>query len=149
MLEGDDAAICAAVTKQFAALSWHEHHGPGKEGFLEAFRPEAILVPARRPATPATPTEFVARMEKLCANGLSDFEERLSGIVIRRIGSIAIALAGCEMRENHDTLTRDVSAFLFIKDHGRWSIVAQAWDVVADFAGAGASADAGSFDARE
>lgn len=42
------------------------------------------------------------------------------------------------MTENRETVTRDVSGFLLVKDGDTWRIAAQAWDLVADFEAFGA-----------
>jgi hypothetical protein len=47
-------------------------------------------------------------------------------------GNVAVALGACEMLENGTEVTRDVSAFLLVKNEGEWSIVAQAGDLERD-----------------
>lgn len=59
---------------------------------------------------------------------LERFVEHMLGLEIRVFGHVAVALAGCEMHENERTVTRDVSAFLLLKDGGHWRIAAQGWD---------------------
>lgn len=130
----DDRAIRALIEAQFGALSWGRAQDPDFAGFVAAFRPDATLIPASRPAVPTTPAAFAQRMGALGEGELADFQERAAGIIIRRAGHVAVALAGCEMRENLTSVTRDVSAFLLVKEDDEWRIAAQAWDVVADFA---------------
>jgi hypothetical protein len=47
-------------------------------------------------------------------------------------GNIAVAFGACQMLENGTTGTRDVSAFLFVKDQGAWGIAGQVWDLASD-----------------
>ncbi len=49
------------------------------------------------------------------------------------IGQVAVTIAGSEMIENEQTVTRDVSAFLLVRNEDTWKIAAQGWDVVEDF----------------
>lgn len=132
--DADDLAIRALIEAQFDALSWSAVREPDFAGFVAAFRPDATLIPARRPAVPMTPTAFARRMHALRETELADFWERSAGIIIRRAGNVAVVLAGCEMRENLTSITRDISGFLLVKEDGHWRIAAQAWEVVADFA---------------
>lgn len=135
MLQPDPelVTIQSLIESQFAALSWPRGGAPDAAGFVSMFRPEAVLIPARRPAVPTTPGAFAERMRSLSERDLAAFSERSAGMIVRRAGNVAIALAGCEMQENGDRVTRDVSGFLLVRDGGGWRIAAQAWDVVADF----------------
>jgi hypothetical protein len=69
-------------------------------------------------------------MKRLRAEGkLVSFRETPLGCTVRVFGNVAVAFAACEMLENNSTVTRDVSAIVFVRDAGTWRIVAQAWDV--------------------
>ena len=131
--DDDDAAIERLIVAQFSALSWRVSNGPDTETFLAGFLSCAIMLPAYRPIAATTPVEFAARMERLSRTELTEFKEASHGIFLKRVGSVAVALAGCEMHENKTTVTRDVSAFLLVKDDRGWRIAAQAWDVVDTF----------------
>lgn len=129
MQSNDDDLIEALVKAQFAALKWDDRHAADWQAFETGFLADAQLVPAARPAKLQPVTAFIARMQGLAANGvLRSFSERALAIHIKRYGNVAIALAGCEMAENNDVITRDVSAFLLVKSADRWHIAAQAWD---------------------
>jgi hypothetical protein len=72
-------------------------------------------------------------MRKLEADGkLKTFHETMLGTTINVFGNVAVALGGCEMLENGEEVTRDVGAFLFVKDDGEWKIAGQAWDLETD-----------------
>jgi hypothetical protein len=69
-------------------------------------------------------------MQKLEADGkITTFHETMLGTTIHVFGNVAVALGACEMLENGEEVTRDVGAFLFVKDAGRWRIAGQAWDL--------------------
>lgn len=69
-------------------------------------------------------------MKGLEANGtLRSFRERMIGSNIHTNGNVAVAVAACEMIENDQEVTRDVSCILFIHDGGEWKIAQQAWDL--------------------
>ena len=125
----DIDTIADLIHSQFAALNW----GDGREAdwsmFRSGFLDEASLFPAARPARPQSVQAFIDRMFRLSSDGtLVTFSEQPLGVDIRVFGNIAVALAGCEMLENEVYITRDVSAFLLVKDNFRWQIAAQAWD---------------------
>lgn len=68
-------------------------------------------------------------MRGLAGDGtLRTFSERMIGVRTMIFGNVAIALAGCEMLENGDEVTRDASAFLLVKDDLSWRVAGQAWD---------------------
>jgi hypothetical protein len=125
----DETAIRALIEEQFAALEW-DHSGEADWlKFEEGFLSDARLVPAARPARPQPVAAFVARMRNLASQGvLRSFSERPLAIRMMGFGAVAVALAGCEITENSDTVTRDVSAFLMVRTDGGWRIAAQAWD---------------------
>jgi hypothetical protein len=128
--DSDTAAIRTVIAAQFASLAW----SPGKPADWDAFRatffPDTTLIPAARPARRQSVEQFIARLRELEADGkLTHSRESLLGATIHVCGTVAVALGGCEMLENETTVTRDVSAFLFVKDGGVWRIAAQAWDL--------------------
>jgi hypothetical protein len=125
----DETSIRALIEAQFAALKWDLGGEADWPEFEAGFLPEAYLVPAARPARPQPVGAFVSRMRNLASQGvLRTFSERPLAISITGFGAIAVALAGCEITENDDTTTRDVSAFLLVRTDGIWRIAAQAWD---------------------
>ncbi|MFN3945264.1 MAG: hypothetical protein ACK4K7_10070 [Allosphingosinicella sp.] len=131
MLETERRAIESLIRSQFAALAW----GGGREadwpGFASGFLAGATLYPAARPVRPWTVDGFVRRMQDLAADGaLSSFSERPLGMEVLCFGNVAVALAGCEMRENSAATTHDVNAVLLVKSDEDWRIAAQAWDAV-------------------
>ena len=102
--------------------------------FYRGFVLGAQLWPARRPARPQSSADFADRLRRLRDDGtLESFSQKGVGCVVFVVGNVAIAVAGCEMTENDDTISRDVSMFLLVKDSDGWRIAAQAWDVVEDF----------------
>jgi hypothetical protein len=126
----DTAAIRAVIAAQFASLSW----SPGKPADWDAFRatffPDTTFIPAARPARRQSVEHFIARLQQLEADGkLTHFHETMLGATIHVYGTVAVAMAACEMLENETTVTRDVSAFLLVKDGGVWRVAAQAWDM--------------------
>lgn len=126
----DRDAIEALIRAQFAALSWAPGSVPDYRPLLDGFLADAKLYPSRRPLAPQTPAAFCSRLDGLRTSGaLTRFSERVSGLEVAIFGRVAVAMAGCEMLENDDTVTRDVSAFLLVKDDEGWWIAAQAWDV--------------------
>lgn len=129
MKSPNDISIRALIEAQFEALRWEEGGEADWPTFENGFLIEAQVAPAARPAKLQPVSTFVARMQKLAALGeLRSFSECPLAIQINRYGNIAVALAGCEITENGDTVTRDVSAFLLVLSEGSWRIAAQAWD---------------------
>lgn len=124
----DHRAIEAIIGRQFGSLNWQ----PGTSGdwaaFAGDFHPDALLFPAARPAKAQTVADFIDRMKQLAGGPLQTFGERMLGTQIQVFGKIAIALAGCEINENGEKVTRGVEALLLVKDEGVWRIVAQNWD---------------------
>lgn len=129
----DIVSIRALIAAQFKALQWQSGGIPDYAPLFEGFVAEARLFPARRPLVSQSPREFCDRLDRLRQTGvLVQFEERMLGIDVQIFGHVAVALVGCEMVENGDTVTRDVSGFLLLKDDGEWRIAAQGWDFERD-----------------
>lgn len=127
----DIAAIKALVETQFASLKWSEERDADRAELNNGFLSDALLFPAARPLRSQTPQSFIDRMEGLKDDKtLTSFSERLTGFTCIVAGNVAIAIAGCEMTENNEAQTQDVSAFLFVKDGQEWRIAAQGWDGV-------------------
>jgi len=55
-------------------------------------------------------------MQALRVRGLADFDKRSAGIITLRADNLAVTPAGYKVRENHDTVTDDVSSFRLVKD---------------------------------
>jgi hypothetical protein len=126
----DVSLIREIVLSQFRSLAWTRDEGPNWEAFAQGFIPEVRLFPAARPVKSQTIDQFIDRMKRLRAEGkLVSFRETPLGCTVRVFGNVAVAFAACEMLENNSTVTRDVSAIVFVRDAGTWRIVAQAWDV--------------------
>ncbi|NER80860.1 MAG: hypothetical protein F6K42_15080 [Leptolyngbya sp. SIO1D8] len=122
------------IQSQFESLHWSVTHVPDWQTFTAGFFPEAQMFPAARPVQAKIISDFVARMELLRTNGtLTTFTEEAGSIHVWVIGQVAVAIAGCQMVENKQTVTRDISVFLLIKDQSTWRIAAQGWDLVNNF----------------
>jgi len=131
----DEMAIRSLILSQFASLNWSPDREADWLTFEGGFLPETQLFPAARPVQAKSVKNFRSRLEQLRAAGnLSSFAEQSGPIWVRAIGGVAVAIAGCEMVENEETLMRDVSCFLLVKDGNSWKIAAQGWDLVEDFA---------------
>ena len=138
---GDEEEIRSLIRAQFDSIDW----APGRDGdwprFEAGFLRAAQLFGAKRPARPQSAQDFTARLKRLRDDGvLKEFSERGVGCEVHVVGSIAVAVAGCEMTENGAAVTRDVSMFLLVRNPEGWRIAAQAWDVVEDIPSAFASA---------
>ena len=134
MTADDDAQIRALIQAQFDSIDWEPGRDVDWRSFYRGFVLGAQLWPARRPARPQSSADFADRLRRLRDDGtLESFSEKGVGCVVYVVGNVAIAAAGCEMTENDDTISRDVSMFLLVKDADGWRIAAQAWDVVEDF----------------
>ena len=138
---GDEEAIRSLIRAQFDSIDW----APGRDGdwlrFEAGFLPAAQLFGAKRPARPQSARDFTARLKGLRDDGvLKEFSEKGIGCEVHVVGSVAVAVAGCEMTENGADVTRDVSMFLLVRNPEGWRIAAQAWDVVEDIPSAFASA---------
>jgi hypothetical protein len=133
MAEDDLAAIRAVLARQFRALQWEPGRPADWNEFRSTFFADTTFVPAARPAQRRSVEEFIARMQRLEADGkLKTFHETMLGTTIQLFGNVAVALGACEMLENGEEVTRDVGAFLFVKDGGKWWIAGQAWDLETD-----------------
>jgi hypothetical protein len=124
----DVQAIKTIIARQFASLSWTPRTSADWDRFAADFFPEAALYPAARPAKRQTVEAFVERMKSLEGTKLRSFEEAVLGTEISVFGTVAVALAVCEMTENDAEVHRGVEMLLLIKDAGAWQIVSQAWD---------------------
>lgn len=139
--DGDEQEIRSLIRAQFDSIDW----APGRDGdwprFEAGFLSTAQLFGSKRPAQPQSAQEFTARLKRLRDDGvLKEFSEKGVGCEVHVIGSVAVAVAGCEMTENGDEVTRDVSMFLLVRNPDGWCIAAQAWDVVEDIPSAFAAA---------
>ena len=122
----DDEAIRAII--EFDSLNWTPMTPANWGAFLQDFLPGASLYPAVRPAKSQKPEEFVERMKGLAAAKLRSFKEVSLGCNIRIFGSIASAVAVCQITENETRVTRGIEMMLLVKTDSRWQIVSQAWD---------------------
>jgi hypothetical protein len=130
MASDDISAIRTVLARQFRALQWEPGRPADWKAFRATFFPDTTFIPAARPAQRKTVEEFIDRMRKLEADGkLKTLHETMLGTTINVFGNVAVALGACEMLENGEEVTRDVGAFLFVKDGGEWKIAAQAWDL--------------------
>jgi hypothetical protein len=130
----DKDEIQALIASQFKSLNWSPTHSADWLIFETGFGPDALLFPAARPVRALSVESFRDRMERLRIDGrLASFAETLGPIEIRVFGQVAVAIAGCEMTENEQTITRDISVFMLVKDEKIWKIIAQGWDIVEDF----------------
>ena len=124
----DEEAIRAIIERQFGSLNWNPTTPANWDAFLQDFLPGASLYPAARPARSQKPEEFVERMKGLAATKLRSFKEASLGCNIRIFGSIAIAVAVCQITENDTQVTRGIEMMLLVKTDSRWQIISQAWD---------------------
>jgi ketosteroid isomerase-like protein len=127
--QGDDIrAIEAIIARQFQSLNWTPAKPGDWDTFAGDFYPDASLFPAARPAKRQTVDAFVERIKGLSQTTLHSFNETMLGTKVHVFGNVAVALGVCEILENDTDVTRNVEAFLLIKDDGAWRIVSQAWD---------------------
>lgn len=102
--------------------------------FEAGFVSDAQLFPAARPVKALSVKSFRTRMESLRTDGtLASFQETSGPTKIWVIGQVAVAITGCEMIENEQIATQDVSVFLLVKNENTWKIAVQGWDVVENF----------------
>lgn len=130
--DDDVRAIEAVIARQFRSASWTADKPADWDRFAGDFHPDASLFPAARPAKPQSVGEFVARMRGLAGTTLRSFEETALGSEVLVFGNVAVALGACENLENGAEVTRNVEAFLLVKEEGVWRIVGQAWDMESD-----------------
>ncbi|MGH8632629.1 MAG: hypothetical protein ACRET7_00690 [Burkholderiales bacterium] len=121
------------LVRQYQSVHW----APGEEadwaGFAGDFLPGTELFPGARPVKRQTVAAFIERMNGLRSQGkLVSLKERFLGCSIHVFGNVAVALAACEMLENGSEVTRDVSAFLLVKEEDAWRIASPAWDAESD-----------------
>lgn len=126
--DDDTRAIEALIRRQFTSLQWEAGTDADWDGFMADFLPGAPLLPTKRPVQPCSTTAFVDRMKDLARGPLRALQERMRGCDIRVFGNVAVAMAVCELTENHADTSRNVEALLLVKTDGTWRIAAQAWD---------------------
>ena len=124
----DEEDIRSLIRDHFRGMKWDAQTKPDWDAFAFDFHPAAVLVPASRPASPKSVDQFVDRMNGVAETVLDSFEEWTLGMRILRFGNVAVVLAASEMLENQKETNHDVSAYLLIKDDGRWQILTHAWD---------------------
>ena len=129
----DEEAIRALVQAQFESLNCHPASGwTGRPSRAAFFSTRGCSQRAGRHRH-NSPTDFIERLRRAREAGtLCSFKERGVGCVVMVVGNVAIAIAGCEMTENEERITRDVSGFLLVKNPDGWKIAAQARDYVED-----------------
>lgn len=124
----DIEAIEALISRQFESLTW----APGKSAnwaeFAADFIEGASLYPSARPANAQTVEGFIERMKGLAGTKLRSFHEQVLGTEVRIFGSVAVAVAACEITENETEISRGVEMLLLVKSNETWRIVSQAWD---------------------
>ncbi|WP_298914104.1 hypothetical protein [uncultured Roseobacter sp.] len=144
--------IAKLIATQFRSLCWNEDTPPDTQALTGTYLQGAQLFASARPARGQTAEEFGRRMRALRESGrISVFEEKGVGLHIWVTGNVAVAMAGCEMHENQEDVTEDISAFLLVKNPDGWAIAAQAWDVLPSIADALAAngLDADRFDTKD
>ena len=124
----DVQAIRTLVGAHFRGLRWTPGTRADWSAFSADFLPDASLFPAARPVRRQAVDAFIARMDGLARHKLRSFEETMLGMEILVFGTVAVVLGASEMVENGIEVNRDVSGFLLVKDEGKWSIAAHAWD---------------------
>ena len=67
-------------------------------------------------------------MKGLAATTLRSFNEISLGCKIHVFGTVAVAIAVCQITENDTKATRGIEMILLVKTEERWRIVSQAWD---------------------
>ena len=124
----DESAIRALIGAHFDGLKWTPTTQPDWEAFSADFLPDALLFPAVRPVQTKTLEEFIERMNGVAQGSLHTFEEHTLGMQTLIFGNVAVVLAASEMLENETEVNHDVSGYLLVKNEGKWSIAAHAWD---------------------
>ena len=124
----DETAILALIGAHFDGLKWTPTTQPDWEAFSADFLPDAHLFPAARPVQMKTLGEFIERMNGVSQGSLHTFEEHTLGMQFLIFGNVAVVLAASEMLENETEVNHDVSGYLLVKNEGKWSIAAHAWD---------------------
>ena len=124
----DESAIRALIGAHFDGLKWTPTTQPDWEAFTADFLPDARLFPGARPVQAKTLGEFIERMNGVAQGSLHTFEEHTFGMQFLIFGNVAVVLAASEMLENETEVNHDVSGYLLVKNEGKWSIAAHAWD---------------------
>lgn len=124
----DEQAIRALIGTHFEGMKWTGGTRPDWARFSADFLPDAVLVPAARPAKTKTLEAFIERMNGVAQGNLHTFEEHTLGMQCLVFGNVAVVLAASEMLENGTETNHDVSGYLLVKSEGRWLIAAHAWD---------------------
>jgi len=128
----DEAEIRSLIGAHFEAMRWGPDSEPDWDRFRSDFLPGAVLLGAARPVTGRSLDVFIERMETVARANLKSFEEHTRGMKILRFGNVAVVLAMSELLENGEDVNHDISGYLLVKSHGRWSIAAHAWDQAGD-----------------
>jgi len=126
--DADEQAIRDLIGAHFDSMKWNPGTPADWETFAKDFLSTASLFPAARPVQTRTLDAFIERMKGVAQGTLRTFEERTLGMRILAFGNVAVVLAASEMLENGTDVNHDVSAYLLVKDQGRWCIAAHAWD---------------------
>lgn len=124
----DEAEITLLIKNHFEGMRWTRDIRPDWERFSSDFLPGASLFPAARPVQIRTLEAFIERMNGVAAETLHTFEEHTLGMQILAFGNIAVVLAASEMLENDTETNHDLSAYLLVKNEGKWLIAAHSWD---------------------
>lgn len=126
--ESDEEEIRALIKNHFEGMRWTADTTPDWEKFSRDFLPGALLFSAARPVQIKTAQAFIDRMNGVAATTLHTFEEHTLGMQILAFGNVAVVLAASEMLENDTETNHDISAYLLVKNDGKWLIAAHAWD---------------------
>ena len=124
----DVQAIRSLIEAHFPHMQWTPGTRADWPAFAADFMPDASLFPAARPVRRQSVDAFITRMDGLAGDKLHSFKETTLGMEIRVFGTVAVVLGASELLENGTEVNRDVSGFLLVKDDGKWSIAAHAWD---------------------
>ena len=126
--KADEAEITLLIKNHFEGMRWTRDKPPDWRRFSSDFLAGASLFPAARPVQIKTLEPFLERMNGVAAQTLHTFEEHTLGMQILAFGTIAVVLAASEMFENETETNHDISAYLLVKNEGKWLIAAHAWD---------------------
>lgn len=126
--ESDEKEIRDLIKNHFEGLSWTPDTSPDWDRFSRDFVPGATLIPSARPVQMKSVEDFIDRMNGVAASTLHTFEEHTLEMQILGFGNVAVVLAASEMLENKTETNHDISAYLLVKNEGKWFIAAHAWD---------------------
>ena len=112
----DEAEIKLLIKNHFEGMRWTRDIRPDWGRF------------SARPVQLRTVKAFIERMNGVAAATLHTFEEHTLGMQIAAFGNIAVVLAASDMLENDTETNHDISAYLLVKNEGKWLIAAHAWD---------------------